>query len=91
VRRPHVLKKGAAAIVDLKGARLTQVSSVSLGRADVPFQAYGDGSRLRLFLAESLTAATGKFDLVIKTDEAELAASVYVLDEPPKADAAGGA
>ena len=85
---PPVVKKGAASIVDLKGAGLTQVSSVSLGSADVPFQVFGDGSRLRLFIAESLSKMTGKFDLAIKTNEGELAASIYVLDERAKADAA---
>jgi hypothetical protein len=86
---PPILKKGAAAIVDLKGAGLTQVSSVKLGTAEVPFQVFGDGSRLRVFLADSLTGATGKFDLAIGTaDDGELAASIYVLDDPPRADVA---
>ncbi len=87
-KAPPVLKKGAAAIVDLEGAGLTQVSSVGLGGADVPFQVFGEGSRLRLFIADSLTKATGKFDLSIKTAEGELTASIYVLGEPPNADAA---
>lgn len=85
---PPILKKRAAAIVDLKGAGLTQVSSVRLGSADVPFQVFGGGSRMRLFLADSLTKATGKLDLVIGTADANLAASVYVLDEAANESAA---
>jgi hypothetical protein len=81
---PPILRKGAAAIVDLKGVELTQVSSVKLGAADIPFQVFGDGSRLRVFLGDSLTGATGKFDLVIGTADAKLAASIYVLDELTK-------
>jgi hypothetical protein len=77
---PTVVKKGVASIVDLNGAGLTRITSVKHDRADVPFQVYGGGSRLRLFLAESVTAATGKFDLAIRTAEGELAASIYVVD-----------
>jgi hypothetical protein len=87
---PAVVKKGAAAIVDFEGAGLAQVDAVKVGRRTPSHQVYGDGSRLRIFLDESATARAGKFDLTISAAQEELAASIYVLDEPAAPAASGG-
>lgn len=79
---PPIVRTGVAAIVDFEGAGLAQVDSVKLGRRTLPHQAYGDGSRLRVFLDESATVREGKFDLTIRAGQDEFAASVYVLHEP---------
>jgi hypothetical protein len=78
---PPVVRKGAATIVDFEGVGLAQVDAVKLGRRTLPHQAYGDGSRLRVFLDELATAHCGKFDLTIRAAKSELMASLYVLDE----------
>lgn len=78
------MKKGAAAIVDFKGVKLAQVAAVTLGRVNLPHEAYADGSRLRVFLSESETDRTGKFNLSLSTAKDTLEASYYVLEETPK-------
>jgi hypothetical protein len=76
------VRKGASTIVDFQGVGLAQVDAVKLGRRTLPHQAYGDGSRLRVFLNEVATAHRGKFDLTIRAAKSELTGSIYVLDEP---------
>jgi hypothetical protein len=83
-QEPPVVKKVAAAIIDFKGAKLSEVTAVKLGRTKLPYEAYADGSRLRVFLREGETERTGKFDLSLSTADDALEASFYVLDDPPK-------
>jgi hypothetical protein len=88
-QEPPIVRKGAAAIVDLRGVRLTEVTAVRLGRAKLPYEAYADGSRLRVFLNEREANQTGKFDLLFTTAKDTLKASFYVLDDTSKPAAPG--
>jgi hypothetical protein len=82
---PLTVAKGKSAIVDLQGAKLTEITEASLAGTALAFQAYADGSRLRLFLSTAETASEGKFDIALKTRQgAKLSASIYVLDQQAK-------
>jgi hypothetical protein len=80
-QEPPIVKKGSPAIIDFKGSALTQIVSIELGAVILPFQVYGGGSRLRLFLGETETAKPGKFDIGLKTAHGALSASIYVINE----------
>jgi hypothetical protein len=76
---PPAVTKDRAAVVDLQGSMLGEITVATAGGAAVPFQVYANGSRVRVFLSAAETAKEGacRIDLVTRAG-GSLAATVFV-------------
>jgi hypothetical protein len=82
---PLTVTKGKSSSLDLQGTMLTDITSVRLDGIDLRFQAYNQGTRLRIFLTRAATANEGRFQVELGTREgASLLIPLYVVDLGPE-------
>jgi hypothetical protein len=82
---PLTVSQGKSSLLDLQGTMLADITSVRLLGADLRFQAYSQGTRLRIFLTRAATANEGRFQVELGTREgASLSIPLYVVDPGPE-------